>query len=103
MISFSVSPHILPFSFGEDSINSGDFTNLHCSVHKGDLPIEISWLFNNMSIHNLYGITISKVGPKVSSLTIDSVQEDHAGLYTCVAVNAAGKVHFSVELNVNGN
>lgn len=98
-----MAPQILPFNFGEDSINSGDFANLHCSVHKGDLPIQISWFLNNKSINEIYGVSVLNVGPKVSSLTIDSVHENHAGTYTCLAANPAGRAEFNVELNVNGN
>ncbi|KAJ8967482.1 hypothetical protein NQ314_002796 [Rhamnusium bicolor] len=97
----SVSPQITPFDFGEESINSGDSTSLTCSVHKGDLPINISWLHNNISIGYIDGILVSKVGKKVGTITIDSVQEDHAGSYTCIAENKAGVIRYSATLHVN--
>lgn len=95
-------PHILPFDFGDDPINTEDFATLQCSVHKGDLPIEISWMHNNATANYEDGILVSKVGAKISTITIDSVQENHAGLYTCVAENRAGKTQYSAELFVNG-
>lgn len=98
-----MSPQILPFSFGDEPINTGDFATLQCSVHKGDVPIEISWLHNNRSISYQNGIIVSKVGNKISTISIDSVQENHAGVYTCVAANKAGSAHYSVDLYVNGN
>lgn len=98
----AVPPQILPFDFGEDDINLGDFASLTCSVHKGDLPINISWLHKNISIGYVDGILISKAGKKVSTVTIDSVQDRHAGEYTCVAENSAGVARYSVNLQVNG-
>ncbi|KAJ8918532.1 hypothetical protein NQ315_013036, partial [Exocentrus adspersus] len=101
LISKMVAPQIVPFDFGDDPINSGDFLSVQCSVHKGDLPINISWLHNNISIGYIEGVVISKVGKKVSTVTIDSVQENHAGVYTCLAENKAGKTDYSAKLNVN--
>lgn len=73
-----------------------------CSVHKGDLPINITWLHNNQSIQNSFGVSIMKNGKKVSSLTIDSVSEEHAGVYICLAGNIAGTDERSAILNING-
>lgn len=98
----AVAPQITPFDFGEDSINSGDSTSLHCSIHKGDLPINISWLHNNKSIGYMEGILISKAGKKASTISIDSVQEQHSGIYTCIAENKAGAARNDARLNVNG-
>lgn len=98
----SVPPQILPFDFGENLINAGDLTSLTCSVHKGDLPMNISWTHNNKTIGYNEGISISKIGKKISTLSIDNVQEDHTGVYTCIALNLAGKSSYSAELNVNG-
>lgn len=72
-------------------------------MHKGDLPIKIFWLHNNNSIGYNDGITVFKNGNKISTMSIESVQENHAGFYTCVAENSAGQTHYSVELYINGN
>lgn len=97
-----VPPHILPLDFGEDAVNYGEFASLTCSVHKGDLPINISWLHNNKSIGYIDGLSISKAGKKVSTITIDSVEASHAGTFTCVAANKAGEAYYNAILNVNG-
>lgn len=97
-----VPPQILHFDFGEDAVNFGELASLTCSVHKGDLPIKISWLHNNISLGYMDGVLVSKVGKKVSTLTIDSVTDVHSGAYTCVAENKAGNTRYSTTLNVNG-
>lgn len=95
----------MPFNFGEETINSGDPASLTCLVHKGDLPVKIIWFHNNKSLdlngYNL-GISVNLNGKKASMLTIDSVNEEHSGNYSCVAVNSAGMDRYSAMLNVNG-
>lgn len=71
-------------------------------MHKGDLPIDISWSHDNQTIGSGAGVMISKVGRKVSTLTIESVQAEHMGTYTCLAKNKAGVSQYSVHLHVNG-
>lgn len=95
-------PHILHFDFGEESVNSGEVASLTCTVYKGDLPINITWTHNNKTINYEDGILISKTGKKVSSLSIESVGEEHSGIYTCSAQNKAGLFSYSAELRVNG-
>lgn len=95
-------PQIAAFDFGEDPINSGDYVSMQCSVHKGDLPINIAWLHNNISIVYISGVQVTKVGQKASSIIIDSVNQEHIGTYTCLAENKAGKTEFSTTLRVNG-
>lgn len=102
MHNILVQPQILPLDFGEQSFNFGDPISLTCSLHKGDLPINLSWLHNNVSIGYIDGILISKVGHRNSMITIDSVTDRHAGTYTCIAENKAGVASSSAVLNVNG-
>lgn len=99
---FVVPPQILPFDFGEESVNTGDLASLTCSVHKGDLAMNITWFHNNKSIGYNEGIQISSVNKKISAISIDSVQEEHIGTYTCLAQNRAGTSSFSTILHVNG-
>lgn len=99
---FTVLPQILPLDFGEESVNAGDLASLTCSVHKGDLPIDIEWLHNNKSVTDADGISLSRVNKKISTLSIDYVLAEHAGEYVCLAKNPAGSTSFSAFLNVNG-
>lgn len=98
---FPVPPQIVPFDFGEDPVNSGEFASVSCSVHKGDLPIDISWYHNNNTITEGNGVTVLK-NNKASMLSIDSISFESAGEYTCVARNRAGATKVSAVLNVNG-
>lgn len=95
-------PQILPFNFGEDSINAGDVSSLQCTVVKGDSPISIVWLFNNTEIITSDSIITSKISKRVSALTIESVRAEHSGAYTCLARNAAGAANHTAYLHVNG-
>lgn len=88
--------------FGEEAINSGETVSVTCTILKGDLPINIMWLHNNQSVADENGIMVSKAGKKISMLSIDSVQAEHAGTYTCLAENSGGKAQYSVDLHVNG-
>lgn len=102
LIPLSVLPQILPFDFGNTPINSGDMASTTCSINKGDLPLNITWTFNNRAINDVDGVAVSFVNKRLSALSIESVQAEHAGQYTCIATNAAGRTSYSTNLNVNG-
>lgn len=97
-----VPPQILPFEFAETTVRAGEVTSATCTVHKGDLPVNITWYHNNRLVDEKYG-TFVQSRKKISSLSIDDVNEDHAGNYTCVASNTAGLDRYSAELYVNGS
>lgn len=94
-------PQILPFDFGEEAVNSGDTASLTCTVHRGDMPIDITWRHNNKTITNQNGVSVLN-GKKASMLNIDAVSPENAGEYSCVANNSAGSTSYSATLNVNG-
>lgn len=100
--ALSVPPKIAPFDFGEEAQNSGDSVSVQCTISSGDLPMNISWLFNGSSIDATYGVRTVRFGKKVSLLTIDAVRGIHAGNYVCQASNRAATVEYSAQLVVNG-
>lgn len=102
LLHFSVLPQITPFDFGDELINSGDSASLTCSIHKGDIPFEITWLHDNVTVANTDGIAVSRVNKKISTLSIDFVQAEHSGAYTCLAKNSAGTASYTAHLYVNG-
>lgn len=97
----SVSPQITPFTFGDESINSGETVSVQCTISKGDRPLKLKWFLNGKDVEGAYGITIMTM-KRFSTLNIDSVQAEHRGQYTCVATNPAGETSHSAYLNVNG-
>lgn len=95
-------PQITPFDFGEDVLNAGDTVSLICTVGKGDLPLKIHWLLNNQELNSGNSILINRSGKRISLLSIENVQHEHIGNYTCIAENDAGVSSHSAVLNVNG-
>lgn len=103
-MKISVIPQIAPITFGDETVNWGEQVSSMCSVHKGDEPIKIEWLFNGEKITSEThpDMTILRTKKKLSVLNIDSASADHVGTYTCVASNNAGSVDRSAVLAVNG-
>lgn len=97
----TVLPHINPFTFDGEA-NSGDSVQLTCHVAKGDLPLQIKWLFKDQPIFAHLGIITSKFGDRSSFLTVPSVTADNSGNYTCVATNTAGQFNYTAQLYVYG-
>ena len=96
-------PSIVPFSFGRDVVDSGEFAQLTCVVSKGDMPITITWSLKGQELNSGPSITTTMLGQRASILIISSVDYSHVGEYTCRATNPAGSVTYSAELRVNGN
>lgn len=73
-------------------------------VTKGDLEeLNIKWSLNGqLIITGENGLTIVKMSPRLSALSIESINAHHRGNYKCIAENAAGNSDFSAELKVNG-
>ncbi|XP_021705585.1 Down syndrome cell adhesion molecule-like protein Dscam2 isoform X40 [Aedes aegypti] len=99
-VAVMVPPKILPFSFGEESMNSGESASVQCNVHSGDFPLQIRWYIGDLLILDPT-ITITNIGKRLKVLSIDGVQGRHAGNYTCEASNKAATVSYSAELLVN--
>lgn len=97
-----VPPQLVPFTFGDEASNSGDSQAIQCMAMKGDLPIEISWWLDEKPIEDGSGITVLKVSPRLSSLSIDSISYEHRGQFKCVARNKGGHAEYATELKVNG-
>ncbi|XP_055593954.1 cell adhesion molecule Dscam2 isoform X4 [Uranotaenia lowii] len=103
-VAVMVPPKILPFSFGGDPMNFGDSASIQCSVISGDVPIRIEWLLNGnaiSAIDSLTGLITTDFGKRAKALSIEGINWNHAGNYSCRASNAAGVVEVSDELIVN--
>lgn len=100
--AFAVPPQIGTFEFTDNPINAGDMTSVFCTVSKGDFPIDITWMLNGRAITDYAGISVARTNKRISQLSIDSVQAEHAGEYVCTARNAVGFTNHSTNLHVNG-
>ena len=101
-VLFTELPEIVPFSFGEESVNQGEFAQLTCVVKRGDKPLSITWSLKGDIISSDPTLSTTMLGTQASMLVISSVDYHHSGVYTCRAENIAGISTYSAELNVNG-
>lgn len=62
----------------------------------------VTWLLNNRSIEMTPGVFISKIGKRISIMSIESVAGHHAGSYSCRVKNVAGMAEHSAFLTVDG-
>uniref|UniRef100_A0A8D9ADR7 Down syndrome cell adhesion molecule-like protein Dscam2 n=1 Tax=Cacopsylla melanoneura TaxID=428564 RepID=A0A8D9ADR7_9HEMI len=99
-VQVMVLPRISPFHF-DTPLFAGQTAQVACTVNEGDLPLNFFWTFNeNRNLPS--GITINKMGTKMSVLLIDSVQSEHSGVYSCSVQNQAATVNYTASLQVNG-
>ena len=99
-------PQIVPFSFGKEIFDEGEYAQISCIVSSGDIPLKISWSLqgsDNEISGGAHGITTAPLGTRASFLSIDSVGSQHGGDYTCTVRNEAGVASLSTRLGVNGN
>lgn len=101
-----VPPRIVPFSFDEP-IFSGQSAQITCLVSEGDTPLNISWWFHESDELPLSplpnGISVNKMGNKLSMLFIENTSSYFAGHYVCLVENRAGRSKYTASLNVHGN
>lgn len=102
-----VPPRIVPFNFDEP-IYSGQSAQITCLVSEGDAPMNITWWFRKSDKSELVplitnGISVNKMGSKLSMLFIESTSSYFAGIYACVVENRAGSSKYTSTLNVHGN
>lgn len=102
LVTATVPPQIMPFTFGESAFNKGDSTGVSCMIVKGDLPLAIRWRLNGAAIASNGDVSVIAVSPKTSVLNIAAVDREHRGRVECIASNAAGSARFASDLRVNG-
>lgn len=94
----------MPFTFGDDPVNSGDSTAVNCMIVKGDLPLQMHWTLNGQPIVNeVDNMQVVRLSARLSSLSVDGIDGRHRGVFRCIASNVAGRAEMAGELKVNGN
>ena len=102
IILFTEPPIIVPFTFGSESVDQGQYAQLSCVIRSGDKPVAITWSLKGDIINSDPTLSTTMLGTQASMLVITSVDYQHSGIYTCRAENAAGIATYSAELKVNG-
>jgi hypothetical protein len=79
-----------------------------CTVNKGDLPLEISWIHADTSgierrLVTNDGVVVTRTNQRISMLSIEAVKARHRGNYTCMAKNKGGATQHSAVLYINGS
>ncbi|XP_068224096.1 cell adhesion molecule Dscam1 isoform X18 [Palaemon carinicauda] len=94
-------PELLPIDFGLEAFYEGDLAQASCRLRKGDEPVMIRWLLNDVELVNSDSTQINSLGSRTSVLTLDPIRAHHQGNYSCSATNDAGVVKVSATLIVN--
>lgn len=100
--NITAPPELLPFTFGDKALNPGQTYTVTCTAIAGDKPLTTKWYFNGLELSSSAGLTIVPLGDAGALLAITSIRADHAGNYSCIVENVAGKVSHTAELNVAG-
>ncbi|XP_060838254.1 cell adhesion molecule Dscam2 isoform X24 [Rhopalosiphum padi] len=99
-VQVMVLPKIVPFSFGDGPVNSGESIQVVCSVSKGDRPMSITWSFYGEALSSDMGVTTQMLGDTTNFLSIPSAGPSNQGNYTCIAKNNAGLDTYTSQLVV---
>lgn len=97
-----VVPQVLPFDFGNEPVNDQETVVVVCTASKGDLPLDIQWLFNGEPLKTGDSSVVLSSFKRNSQLSIESVSHQNQGNYTCIVKNGAGTVNHTATLYVNG-
>lgn len=95
-----MSIKVEPFSFTSTSV-IGKRVVATCTT-SSDEKIDFKWLKNGREIKNLQHTSVRSF-PEFSTFIIDSLTEDDAGNYTCVASSRGYTDSYTTNLNVLGN
>lgn len=98
---FPAPPEITPFYFSE--LTEGSRAQVACTVHQGDLPLNLTWLKDGGPVHRGSGAAaVTPFNAYSTILAMNNVSRADAGDYTCVATNPVHSAKYTAHLNVNG-
>lgn len=99
----SVPPDITPFVF--PAVEEGTRVQVACNVYRGDLPLNITWLKDQVPVATTQAAQVDVIRFNLYSsiVTMSMVSRADAGNYTCMASNPARTVSHTAQLSVSGN
>jgi len=98
---FPAPPEVTPFYFSE--LTEGSRVQVACTVHQGDLPLNLTWLKDGGPVYRGPGaVAVTPFNAYSTILTMNNVSRSDTGDYTCVAANPVHSATYTAHLNVNG-
>ncbi|KAG8182730.1 hypothetical protein JTE90_026181 [Oedothorax gibbosus] len=96
------APVIKPFNFA-GQLSEGLRTGVMCMVTDGDPPFNFEWSKDGRPLNTVHkGVSIQKMNDFTSFLTIEKLDADSNGNYTCRVSNTQGHDHKSDTLSMRG-
>ncbi|XP_022661612.1 Down syndrome cell adhesion molecule-like protein Dscam2 isoform X3 [Varroa destructor] len=99
-ITVKVPPLIERFAFDEN-LYEGMRTRVYCNIARGDQPLTIRWLKNNLPLQSGAQLQVRSLDAFSVALVIDALNPAHNGNYTCMASNDAAVVNYTAILMVH--
>ena len=99
LLHIAVPPEITPFTFPK--LAEGARVQVACTVHRGDFPLNLTWLKNWEPLPS--HIRITPFDAYSSIVTMNNVRREDSGNYTCVASNSARVTTHTAHLIISGN
>ena len=103
-VTQTVAPVVESFTFPKN-LTRGKRLRAVCTVTEGDLPIDIEWRKDGVTLlpdATLSGPKVRRIDEYTSMLAISSLDTVHAGNYSCLASNAVAEVAKSAILTIRG-
>ena len=99
LLHIAVPPEITPFTFPK--LAEGARVQVACTVHRGDFPLNLTWLKNWEPLPS--HVRIAPFDSYSSIVRMDNVRREDSGNYTCVASNSARVTTHTAHLIISGN
>jgi hypothetical protein len=95
-------PVIMPFGFDQNGLNGGTSSKIFCIIMAGDTPVQIRWYKNDRAFEANDKKRVQMLDDTTSMLSLNKLDLEDSGTYTCRANNSAGLTQYSTFLRVKG-